>query len=127
MLEPFSFHALKLRELVLWVHLGCTSEEREKAQEVRVTVDLRFQQSPKGTFTDSLKDTICYAEISKAIQQRCQSREYQLIERMGFDIYGVVREIAGPAVQIGISVHKVRPPVDHLLGGTHYLCGDFQL
>ncbi len=122
-----SFHAIRLRELVLRVHLGCTHEERAKPQEVRISVELRFETAPQGTITDALEDTICYGKISDEIRKCCETREYQLIEKMGYDAYGTVRELTGEEVAIGISVHKVRPPIENLLGGAYFRCGDFVL
>lgn len=122
-----SFHALKIQDLILSVRLGCMAEERSNPQEVRITVELRFQNAPKGTQTDSLEDTVCYAKVSELIQRHCDSREFKLVERMGFEIYGLIREFAGPQVDVGICIHKVRPPVPRLIGGTFYRCGDFEL
>ncbi len=119
------FHTLSLQELVLWVHLGCSSEEREKAQEVRVNVDFRFKEMPPGSSTDKLEDTICYAQVSNTIIDHCEKNEYKLIERMACEIYAVCKQIAGHKADLGVSVHKVKPPVDRLLGGSHYRCGDF--
>jgi len=121
----FSFNALRIEALSLSMRLGCSVEERSKPQEVRVAVELRFREAPKGAKTDSLSDTICYAKVSEAIKSHCESREYQLVERMANEVYGVVRELTGPGVEIGISLHKVRPPVEGIRGGTFFRCGDF--
>lgn len=122
-----AFNALRIEDLSLSVHLGCTAEERAVAQEIRATVELRFLEIPKGTTTDSLQDTVCYAQISEAIRKHCESREFQLVERIGYEVYGIVRELTGPNVEVGISIHKVRPPVENLRGGIFYRCGDFPL
>ncbi len=122
-----SFNALKIEALSLSVRLGCSIEERSKPQEVRVAVELRFREAPKGMVTDSLIDTICYAKVSEAIKTHCESGEFQLVERMAHEVYGLIREMTGPAVEVGVSLHKVRPPVENLLGGTFFRCGDFAL
>ncbi len=125
--ERCFFQALKIDQLSLAVHLGCTAEERATPQEVRVSVELRFHEAPKGTLTDALADTICYARVSQAITTHCESREFNLVERMAFEVYGLVREISGPSVDVVIALHKVRPPVANLQGGTWFRCGDFAL
>jgi len=111
----------------LAVHLGCSAEERRQTQEVRVSVQLRFQSTPAGCTSDSLEDTVCYAQLAEAILSHCRGREFQLIERLGFELYKVVRQVTGAGPQISVRVHKVRPPVDNLLGGSVYCCGDFAL
>lgn len=98
-------------------------------QEVRVSVELRFAKAPKAVTTDELTDSVCYAQISEGIRAKCEAQgmEYRLIERMAYDIYDVVREIAGSGTKIGVIVHKVRPPVENLRGGSVFCCGDFAL
>jgi dihydroneopterin aldolase len=127
------FNSLTLQDLVLTVHLGCTAEERALPQEVRVKLELRFPTGPMtlpitlpvALSSDKLEDTICYAKISYAIIKHCEAREYHLIERMAAEIYLLTREISGPEIELDITVHKVRPPVDQLRGGTFFRCGDF--
>lgn len=122
-----TFHALRLENLALNVHLGCLPEERSARQEVRVTIEIRFSKPPAAVQSDDLAETVCYSEISEAVRKTCEAREYHLIERMAGEIYAITREITGPMeyAEIGVSVHKVRPPVPGLLGGSHYRCGDF--
>jgi len=70
MLREFTdpqFHTLFIRDLVLHVHLGCSSEERKNPQEVRLTIDFRFKEMPPGALSDRLEETICYAEVAQAI------------------------------------------------------------
>lgn len=121
------YHSLSLEELSLHVHLGCTPEERAFRQEVRVSIEIRFSEMPMAVENDQLTDTVCYAEISQAVQSTCEEREYHLIERMAGEIYQIARKIVGPEskAQLGVTVHKVRPPVPSLRGGSHYRIGDF--
>ena len=118
-------NSLELTDLGLWVHLGCMAEERATPQEVRLTVTLRFHEAPKGCVTDELSETICYAEIAEGLKDHADSREFNLIERLAFASYAIVRKIAGAKAEVQIRVHKVRPPVPTLLGGSSYQCGDF--
>ena len=122
-----SFHALRMQELSMAVHLGCTAGERAVAQEIRVLVELRFAEAPLGTRSDQLQDTVCYARMAEVLFEHCRGREFQLIERMAYEFYGLIRDLAGPSVTVAVRVHKVRPPVQNLLGGTAYSCGDFAL
>lgn len=117
---------LKLKDLSLQVRLGCLADERANRQEVRVSVDFRFLSAPEGITTDDLNDTICYAQVSEALKTVLESGEYALIEKMAFDAYRVTKEITkNKNAEILVTIHKVRPPVDNMLGGTFYQCGDF--
>ena len=120
-----AFHALRLNDLVLALNLGCTAEERSVAQEVRVSLSFRFHEPPTAEFSDALDDTICYARLSSMIQSHCAKREFNLIERVAQEIFTLVREYSGPRAAVAVSIHKVRPPVPALAGGTVYQCGDF--
>lgn len=119
------YHILHLNELVLHLHLGCEEAERARPQEVRLSLEIRFPHPPAAVDSDRLADTICYARLSEALRAHCEAREYHLIERIGLDAYRVAREIAGPEAALAVSVHKIKPPVERLLGGAVYRCGDF--
>jgi dihydroneopterin aldolase len=118
-------HTLLLNDLSFQVHLGCGIDERRQTQEVRVSVELRFETPPRGTHSDELAETVCYARLAESISTHCQGREFQLVERLATDLYDVARGVAGPTVRIGLSLHKVRPPVAGLLGGAVYRVADF--
>lgn len=120
-----TFSALRIEAIRLAVNLGCTAAERSSRQEVRVAVELRFAEAPLAMLTDNLADTICYAEVAQAIQQHCEAREYQLIEKMAHEIFGIVKEIVRPNSKVEITLHKMQPPIDCILGGTVFRCGDF--
>ncbi len=120
-------HVLSLNDLSLKVHLGCEAVERLVPQEVRVSVEVRWPEAPMGEVSDELSDTVCYAELANALTQLCEGREFKLIETLASESLRVVRTAASAGPLIGLCVHKVRPPVPHLLGGAKYYCGDFRL
>jgi len=118
-------HSLSLRDLSLQIHLGCSEQERARAQEVRVSIEFRFLNAPLGATSDKLQDTICYAEISQSLKDFCQNREFQLVEKLAADFYQMLRSHVDRTTKISLTVHKVAPPVEGLLGGTVYQIGDF--
>ena len=68
-------------------HLGCLPEERRARQEVRLSVEFRFETPPPAATSDELQDTVCYAEVSSALKSHIEAREYT--------IDGLVRAIVG--------------------------------
>ncbi|MES3037344.1 MAG: dihydroneopterin aldolase [Bdellovibrionota bacterium] len=120
-------NSLRINDLSLQVRIGCTEEERAQPQEVRVSIEMRFPQLPVGAVSDLLNDTICYAKVSEAIKEHCEKSEYKLIERMALDCLQILRPFSESKAQVGLMVHKVKPPIPSLLGGTTYRCGDFYL
>jgi len=121
----FTHHALFIRDLSFFVHLGWSPEERRSLQEVRISIELRFRAAPRATNTDKLDDTICYDAINKALSQHFFSKEYALIEKVAADAYEVVGRLCGEQAQVGIQALKVNPPIDTLRNGVVYSCGDF--
>lgn len=119
--------SLCISKLQLQVHLGCEAWERAQRQDIHVTIEARFDEIPRGAATDRLEDTLCYANISKRVTEVCEAKPYHLIEKMGFEIYNLVRAQVGLQTLVGIRIHKLHPPVANLLGGSIFSCGDFQL
>lgn len=118
--------SLHVRDLSVQVSLGCTAEERATLQEIRISVDFRFEGAPTGALTDSLDDTVCYAKVSEILKSHCESKEFNLIERIGAECFSLVRNLTqNLKTQVRISIHKVSPPVEDLINGTHFICGDF--
>ncbi len=125
--ETIACHSLQVRELSYNVHLGCTAEERSRKQEIRISVEFRFLQQPKGVLSDSLQDTICYAQVAKALGQQVASQEYNLIEKIAGEAFFILKEIAAGQAQVGLLIHKVSPPLENIKNGSVYRCGDFLL
>ncbi len=122
------FCALRIDELKFTVKLGCTADERAIPQEVRVSMELRFETLPLGALSDSIEDTICFAKVSEVLKEHIEPREFNLIERIGLESFGLLRELTkNHQVQIGVRVHKVQPPIPNLIKGAHFTCGDFIL
>ncbi|MES2768573.1 MAG: dihydroneopterin aldolase [Bdellovibrionota bacterium] len=120
--------ALIIEELKFAVKLGCTADERATPQEVRVSIELRCEAIPLGAFSDSIEDTICFAKVNEVLKEYIETREFNLIERIGLESFGLLRELTkNHQVQIGVRVHKVQPPIPNLIKGAHFTCGDFIL
>lgn len=120
-------HQLEIRSLVLGVHLGCEAEERRIQQNVAFSVAFRFRSMPEGCKTDELKDSICYAKVSEAIEETVASpREFKLIEHLAYVIFERLKKLSGDQAAIKLQVHKLHPPVEKLEGGSVYVMGDFE-
>lgn len=125
-MRPAPAHSLCIRDLSLSVHLGWPAEERAERQEVRVSLELRYLSAPEGAATDDLSDTLCYARICEAFARHAAAHEFRLVEKLAQDLYGVAKELTGERAQLALTLHKVRPPVNGLLGGVEYRVGDFR-
>lgn len=120
------YSSLRIKDLSILVKLGVTPTERKQLQEIRVSVEVRFGSPPVGVQSDSLTQTLCYSEVADRIRNYCAGREFQLIEKLGGDIYQLVRGLLEPEDLAFIQVHKVAPPVEGLRGGAVFGFGDFE-
>lgn len=120
-------HSLRMENFEVKVRLGCLADERAVPQLIRISAEFVFEEPPKACLSDELEDTICYAQVCDALKKHCESREFKLIERIGFECYGLLRELSRGKAKVALKVHKVKPPVESLAGGSTYSCGDFKL
>ncbi|QKX01643.1 FolB domain-containing protein [Wolbachia endosymbiont of Cruorifilaria tuberocauda] len=115
---------LFIQDLRLWVHLGCSLEEKLHSQLVSINVDFAFKSPPLGLITDRLEDTICYLEVVQSIKSLAQSKQFNLIEHFTYDIYVAISNLVTQKMHIISSIrvvtHKVAPPVPDLHGGVTF-------
>ncbi len=113
---------LLISDLRLWVHLGCSAEEKFYSQLVSVNIDFTFKSPPLGLTTDRLEDTICYLEVVQSIQSLVQSKQFNLIEHLTHDIYRAINNLLVQKKHIissiRVTTHKVAPPVPGVHGGV---------
>lgn len=122
---------LLISDLRLWVHLGCSAEEKSSPQLVSIDVDFTFKSPPLGLTTDQLKDTICYLEVVQNIQSLVQSKQFNLIEHLTHEIYRAINNLLLRKKHIISSVkvttHKTAPPVPGVHGGVFFTyCNELQ-
>ena len=81
---------------------GALAGERERVQPFDIDVELEIDASAARR-SDSLEDTIDYAEVHTRIVRVARERSYQLLERLGDDMLSELmqdRRITGAAVTI---------------------------
>lgn len=113
---------LSLNDLRLKVRLGCGAEERAAVQEVSFDLSIRFPRLPEGSRSDELEGTICYGALSEKLRALCESREFKLIEHLGWEAYRLLGP--GPDHGLWLRVTKLKPPVPDLLGGASFELGE---
>ncbi|MDM8335804.1 dihydroneopterin aldolase [Wolbachia pipientis] len=115
---------LLIRDLRLWVHLGYSAEEKFHPQLMSINVDFTFKSPPLGLTTDRLEDTICYLEVVQNIQSLVQSKQFNLIEHLTYDIYTTVdsllRQKKHIISSIRVTTHKVAPSIPNVYGGVFF-------
>lgn len=126
-LERPEYSSLRIDELSLQVKLGVSEEERRASQEVRLSLEIRFHEMPAATESDSIADTICYARLCEALRKECTEKEFRLIEHMAATCVAATHKMLEGRGKLALRIRKVKPPIEGLLGGAAFSCGDFPL
>ncbi|WP_250296559.1 dihydroneopterin aldolase [Wolbachia endosymbiont of Oedothorax gibbosus] len=115
---------LLISDLRLWVHLGCSAEEKFSPQLVSIDVGFTFKSPPLGLTTDQLKDTLCYLEVVRNIQYFVQGKQFNLIEHLTHGIHRMINDFLlqkkHTISSIRVTTHKVTPPVPGVHGGVFF-------
>ena len=110
--------SLEIRDYQVFVNLGWEAEERALKQEVRVSLELQFEAKPAACLSDELSDTVCYRELCKKVKASAESKPYQTVEFLFQAITDAVMAELPKGVKLSLRIHKVKPPIDGLLGGV---------
>jgi dihydroneopterin aldolase len=107
---------IEISGLSLYTHHGVTDAEREVGQ--RLVLDLRLDVGETdATVTDSIDDTVDYAEVCQLVALIAQQRSHRTLERLcstiadrllsDYDLEGVWVKAAKPEPPIALSVDEV--------------------
>ncbi len=111
---------LKIEDLRLQVRLGCSEREREIPQEVRFHISFFWDSPPQACFNDNLDQTICYAQVSETLLNFCADRSFHTVEKLAATCLSRIQEDLPRDIKIHFTLHKVKPPIPHLVGGVFF-------
>lgn len=112
---------LSIIDFVTYIHLGCSTDERSRAQEVKFSIDIYLPKSPKAEQSDSLSDAVCYAKVCEELREFVEGQEFQLVESLGRQSLDFIRDQFN-LQSLKLCIHKVAPPFDGIQGGVKYVC-----
>jgi len=107
---------IEITGLSLYTHHGTTDAEREVGQ--RLVVDLRLDVGQTdATVTDSIEDTIDYADVCQLVALVAQQRSHRTLERLcgtiasrllaDYELEGVWVKATKPEPPIALTVDEV--------------------
>jgi 7,8-dihydroneopterin aldolase/epimerase/oxygenase len=107
---------IEISGLSLYTHHGVSEAEREVGQ--RLVLDLRLDVGETdATVTDSIADTVDYAEVCQLVALIAQQRSHKTLERLcstiadrllaDYELEGVWVKAAKPEPPIALSVDEV--------------------
>ncbi|MHB1137979.1 MAG: dihydroneopterin aldolase [Microthrixaceae bacterium] len=114
---PGDSDVIRLAGLHLVGIVGVLPEERERAQPLRVDLDLHVDLSAAG-LTDALGDTVDYGAVCDAVAHTVDTARPELLERLAAQIADAVFGVDGRVDSLTVSVAKLRPPVPHALDSS---------
>lgn len=80
---------LKLKTLKFPLKIGCYSDEQRRFTPVQIFIEIKLQKH-QACYSDQLRDTCCYDQLSQCIEQSCLQQSFQLIEHACQVVYDVV-------------------------------------
>ena len=107
---------IEITGLSLYTHHGVSEAEREVGQ--RLVIDLRLDiGETDATVTDSIEDTVDYAEVCQLVALIAQQRSHKTLERLcstiaerllaDYELEGVWVKAAKPEPPIALTVDEV--------------------
>lgn len=81
------YQQLNLVNHTVYFILGHNSDEKFEKRKVILNISIRFQIPNISSKTDSLSDTICYADFLKFLDSNLENKEFNLIERAAQFVY----------------------------------------
>ncbi len=120
-----NFSKLSILDLRIWVHLGCSDQEKFNPQLVSFNIELNFKTLPEGAINDRLEDTICYYKLVQNVKAFCQNKKFNLIEHLAIAVHKLVDESLNQhrliVDFINVTAHKISPPVPDIHGGVTFM------
>jgi len=111
---------MTVRDLEIWVRLGCSDEERAVPQPIAVSARIAFARPPLACESDRLEDTVCYARLAAVLGERAAQRPYQTVESLTFALVEAMRSAMPVGTRFALEVTKLRVPVAGLRGGVTF-------
>jgi len=95
--------------LEFYAYHGATDEEQKIGHRYRVDARLAVDIRKAGA-SDSLEETVNYAEVALCIQEVAQANQYRLIESLAERVVSVVFARFSLIEAITLKVEKIMPP-----------------
>lgn len=108
---------LTISDLKLWIHLGCSDQEKYHPQLVSFDILIDFFQNPQAVLSDKLEDSVCYANITNIVKETISNKKYNLIEYLAANTYDeIIKHTGNKEISLTVTVKKLSPPVKDIHG-----------
>lgn len=97
-----------LKNLRIYTHVGCTTEERRVGQHLEVDIELRMDLREAGT-ADRIGASVDYAKAAMLVREAVAGIEVQLLETVAERAAAALVPLG--AKEVVIRVRKPSPPI----------------
>ncbi len=114
---------ITISDLRLWLHLGCSEQEKHHRQCVSFNININFSSFPKGAISDDIKDTFCYGGATKLIKKNIEDKKFNLIEHLAATVHNILKNSLKEqnfSADLSVTVVKLSPPVKDIHGGVSF-------
>lgn len=99
---------ITLRNMRVFTHVGCTSEERRVGQHLELDVEFHLDLRKPGA-SDRIGDSVDYAEAYQRVRKSVEGIEANLLETVAERAAAAVLGLGAPRVVV--RVRKPAPPI----------------
>lgn len=101
---------IRVSGMELYAYGGVSESERDVGQRYRLDLELRLDLTRAGE-TDSLEDTVSYAEACRLAERALRAAPFRLIEHAAARIaHALLHDLAVDGVAVRLA--KLMPPID---------------
>lgn len=114
---------ITISDLKLWVHLGCSEQEKHHPQCVSFDISINFTTPPKAIISDNIEDAFCYANATELIKKTIKNKRYNLIEHLAAETHKILNDSLKKQnfdAQLLVTITKLSPPVADIHGGVSF-------
>lgn len=109
---------LYVQDLRLPVFLGWEEYERSQLQEISISLELEFKETPLAYSSDDLNESICYETICKILKDGVSKNTFRTVEKLTQEIKTLLESKLSVLQNYKIRLHKLNPPIEGLMGGV---------
>ncbi|MAO08877.1 MAG: dihydroneopterin aldolase [Alteromonas sp.] len=100
---------IKLKNIRLFAHHGCLTEEEKIGSDYLVNLSVKANLV-KAAESDTLQDTVDYVHLNKIVKEQMAIRS-KLLEHVGQRIIDTIFEELPLVSEASVTVAKVNPPI----------------
>lgn len=109
---------MQLKDFSYLVRLGCSEAERSFPQELKLSIDIEYNEAPQVCYNDSITDAICYSQLNDKLAETLEVQHFKTVEHLAFKALNIILAACPAGLNIRVRAHKVKPPIMRFTQGV---------